>query len=161
MEHFAIPCVGAIIEREINGETHILLQRRQKPDGGEDNGKLELPGGKIQAYENVFAALRREIREETGLTLKTIHGERFPLDTAKHSLLSFSPYYTTQNLSGAYSIIIHFFRCEAEGEPFPSSDESTDIRWIPLREVRPLFLQDPEQFFFLQHTVLRHYLALE
>lgn len=160
MEQFSIPCVGGIIERSIDGELHILLQTRQKENGGETNGTLELPGGKIRAYESIFAALRREIMEETGLRLTKIYGENSCSTAAGYTLLSFSPYFTTQNLAGAYPIIVHFFRCEAEGEPLDSTEESRDIRWVSVSQVKERFSSHPERFFFLQHAVLRHYLSL-
>lgn len=69
MEKFAIPCVAAIIEKIINNEKYILIQTRQKENGAETNGMLEVPAGKIREYENIFEALRREVREETGLTI--------------------------------------------------------------------------------------------
>ena len=75
MEKFAIPCVAAIIEKIINNEKYILIQTRQKEDGAETNGMLEIPAGKIREYENVFVALRREVKEETGLTITKILGE--------------------------------------------------------------------------------------
>ena len=75
MEKFAIPCVSAIIEKIVNNEKYILIQTRQKEDGAETNGMLEIPAGKIREYENVFVALRREVKEETGLTITKILGE--------------------------------------------------------------------------------------
>ena len=75
MEKFTVPCVAAIIEKITNNEKYILIQTRQKEDGAETNGMLELPDGKIREYENVFVALRREVKEETGLTITKILGE--------------------------------------------------------------------------------------
>ena len=75
MEKFAIPCVAAIIEKIVNNEKYILIQTRQKEDGAETNGMLEVPAGKIREYENIFRALRREVKEETGLTITKILGE--------------------------------------------------------------------------------------
>ena len=75
MEKFAIPCVAAIIEKIVNNEKYILIQTRQKEDGAETNGMLEIPAGKIREYKNVFVALRREVKEETGLTITKILGE--------------------------------------------------------------------------------------
>lgn len=46
-ETFAKPAVKAIIEKNINGEKHILIQKRQKEDGDHTNGLLEISGGKI------------------------------------------------------------------------------------------------------------------
>ena len=75
MEKFAIPCVAAIIEKIVNNKKYILIQTRQKEDGAETNGMLEIPAGKIREYENIFRALRREVKEETGLTITKILGE--------------------------------------------------------------------------------------
>lgn len=54
MEKFVIPCVAAIIEKIVNNEKYILMQTRQKEDGTETNGMLEIPAGKIREYENIF-----------------------------------------------------------------------------------------------------------
>ena len=42
-EILAKPCVGAIIEKTENNERYILIQTRQKEDGNETNGMLEIP----------------------------------------------------------------------------------------------------------------------
>lgn len=68
MQQFPIPTVSAIIERSIpDQELEILLQVRWKPETDPENtGRLEIPGGKIEADESVFEALKREVREECG-----------------------------------------------------------------------------------------------
>ena len=91
-EIFAIPCVGAIIEKVISNEKYILIQTRQKEDGNETNSMIEIPAGKIREYENIFLALRREVWEETGLKITQIYGEDSTVDTqtgnvSTHSLL--------------------------------------------------------------------------
>ena len=118
MEKFAIPCVAAIIEKIINNEKYILIQTRQKENRAETNGMLELPAGKIREYENIFEALRREVKEETGLSITKILGEDNQISNfiKGNEVISYTPYCITQNLSGAYSIILNTFLCEAEGE---------------------------------------------
>ena len=71
-EIFAKPAVGAIIEKDINGFRHILIQKRRKNIS--EDGLIEIPAGKIREFENIFDALRREIKEETGLTITNIIG---------------------------------------------------------------------------------------
>lgn len=162
MEIFAKPCAGAIIEKIIGGEKHILLQTRQKKGGGYTNGKLEIPTGKIREYEDVFATIRREVREETGLTVTKIYGDE--LSTVTHignvKTISFEPFCITQNLSGAYSIILNTFVCEAEGEPLSSTDETQNIGWVNISEVRQIIENEPDRIFFMHINALKKYLNM-
>ena len=52
----------------IRGGERVLLCRR--PEGKAQGGKWEFPGGKIEPGETGEAALRRECREELGVTLE-------------------------------------------------------------------------------------------
>ena len=142
-EFFAKPCVGAIIERIIENETYILVQTREKTDGGNTNGLLELPAGKIREYEDIFSALRREVWEETGLTLTKIKGEESAISLKASSIptISFEPFCITQNLSGAYSIILNTFLCEAH-------------------KLCQITKRNPEQIFFIHLGALRKYFKL-
>ena len=160
-ETFAIPCAAAIIEREIDGVPHILVQTRMKETGGETNGMLEIPAGKIRVYECVFDTLRREIREETGLILTQILGEESAVAAEINGTqtVSFTPFSTTQNLCGGYSIVVHAFRCTAAGEPLSHTDESRDIRWMSVHELRQFVDSTPDRIFFMHVTTLRKYLA--
>ena len=158
-EVFTKPCVGAIIERMIDGEKHLLLQMRLKENGGETNGTLEIPAGKIREYERIDDALRREVFEETGLTVTRIVGGSNS-GSAGDQTVTCHPYCITQNLSGAYSILLLTFLCEAEGEPLTATDESAHIHWAKASDVRRLLDAHPEQFFFMHHAALRQYLQL-
>lgn len=158
-EQFAKSCVGAIVKKVINGEKYILMQTRQKEGGGVTNGLLELPAGKIREYENIFDGLRREVWEETGLRLTKIYGEEAAVfsEVGNNIILSFEPYCITQNLSGAYSIILHTFLCEAEGELLASSDETQDIHWEKATVIRELVEKQPEKIFLMHVNALRKY----
>ena len=161
-EVFAKPCVGAIIQKTIGGVPHILLQTRQKPDGDETNGKLELPAGKIREYEGIFDALRREVWEETGLQITKIGGEEavVPMHSGGADTISFAPYCVTQNLSGAYSIVLLTFICEAEGELLERTEETENIRWVPVSAAERMVREEPERFFFMHLHALRKYLVI-
>ena len=161
-EKFAKPCVCAVIVKTENGKEYMLMQTRQKADGGETNGLLEIPGGKIREYENIFTALRREVAEETGLRVTKIHGEESAVyaDAGGNTILSFTPFCITQNLSGAYSIIVHTFLCEAEGNIAAETDEAQNIRWISVEELRSIVQNEPENIFLMHLIALRKYLAL-
>ena len=160
-EIFAKPCVGAIIVRVINGEKHILLQTRQKEDGEETNGMIEIPAGKIREYENIFSALRREVWEETGLRITKVFGEDDIISrrTGDTTTISFEPYCVTQNLSGAYSIILNTFLCEADGDLLSATNESENIRWVGLGDLKRLIEEEPERVFFIHRNALEKYLS--
>lgn len=160
-ERFVIPCVGAIIEREINGKHCVLVQTRQKEGGGDTNGKLEIAGGKLREYEDIFHAIRREVWEETGLTVTVIRGENGKMldESSGAAFQSFEPFCITQNLCGAYSILLLTFLCEAEGEPLKETNETTDIRWMPADELEDSVENHPENWFFIHLNELRKYVA--
>lgn len=160
MEKFAIPCVAAIIEKIVNNEKYILIQTRQKEDGAETNGMLEVPAGKIREYENIFRALRRKVKEETGLTITKILGEDRQISNLidGNKVISYTPYCVPQNLSGAYSIILNTFLCEAEGELLTETNESQNIHWMKIEELKKIFKNNPEKIFLLHINALQKYL---
>jgi ADP-ribose pyrophosphatase YjhB (NUDIX family) len=55
-------CAGMIVLR---GDTTLVLRRAHPPK----KGWLDTPGGFMEANESIEAAARRELREETGLTV--------------------------------------------------------------------------------------------
>ena len=150
MEKFAVPCVAAIIEKIINNEKYILIQTRQKEDGAETNGMLEIPAGKIREYENIFEALKREVKEETGLTITKILGEDRQISNliGGNEVISYTPYCVTQNLSGAYSIILNTFLCEAEGELLTETNESQNIHWMKIEELKKFLKIILKKYFY-------------
>lgn len=57
------PSVSAVI---LNSQRELLLQRRS------DNEEWGLPGGSMEIGESVSDAIRREVREETGLLVDVV-----------------------------------------------------------------------------------------
>lgn len=96
----------------VDGGRVLAIRRR-------DNDKWEPPGGTLEADETVVAGLRREVLEETGITLGEVR------------------------LSGVYKnmdqgIVALVFRSEHDGtQPQPTA-ESADARWMTADEVRRL-----------------------
>ena len=159
-ETFAIPAVGAIIVKKVGDDEFILVQNRKKNNGDGMDGLLEIPAGKIREYENIFDALRREVWEETGLHLTTIQGEdasRF-LDVNGNKTIIFSPFCVTQNLSGAYSLILSTFLCEAEGELLERTNETENIRWMRRDALKEIVDNSPESIFLMHIQALKKYL---
>lgn len=160
-ETFAIPAVGAIIIKHVGNEEYILIQTREKNSCDGTDGLLEIPAGKMREYENIFEALKREVWEETGLHITKIYGEEEScfLDIDGNKTILFNPYCVTQNLSGAYSLILCTFLCEAEGELLERTNETENIRWMKRDELRMIVENNPERIFLMHVNALRTYLG--
>jgi 8-oxo-dGTP diphosphatase len=130
----------AIIEREGLGRREILVQVRDKPYEGRTRTDLELPGGRLKEFESLAAALKREMREETGLELTYIEGEETRIETSGSDANvecpeSFAVY---QTLHGPVDSLGIYFRCRAEGQLMEAGDETRDLRWISVSEIARL-----------------------
>ena len=161
VEVFAKPAASAIIEKVEYGKRYVLLQRRQKDGGGKTNGLLEVAGGKVREYENIYEALRREVREETGLKVTEICGEAESqhVNIGGTEVISIEPFCVVQNLSGIYSLIMQTFICHADGELAYSTNETVDIRWETIAELKNLLLDKPQEIFPIDILPLRKYVG--
>ncbi len=159
IEIFAKPAVGAIIYKVEQGQRYILIQTRNKENGGSENGMIEIPAGKVREYENMFTALRREVWEETGLNIIKIYGEENTVSSEinGYSTISMSPFCVTQNLSGGYSIILHTFICQAEGNLLTNTNETSDVHWEQVETVKEVLYKDPESFYPMHINALKKY----
>lgn len=104
----------------IRSGTKILLQNRLKADWR----GYTLPGGHIEPGESIVDAVKREMREETGLTVKNprLRGvKQFPIDGGRY-------------------IVFLFCADEFEGELI-SSDEG-EMEWIERAEIENIAAVD-------------------
>jgi len=62
--------VGAIIQSAVSEKTELLLLERVADDFM--GGLVELPSGGVDSGEDLVVALKREVREETGLVVESI-----------------------------------------------------------------------------------------
>ena len=101
----------ALIERR---GRYLVCRRRA---GDFLGGFWEFPGGKREPGERWTVCLRRELREELGVAVKSVR----PFGTIRHR--------------GPHgSIMFKVFRCAiARGEPRPV--EADTLRWVPAREL--------------------------
>ena len=162
IERLAIPGVGGIIVKVIEGQEHILLQERFKKDAPSENGLLEVPAGRIREFENIFNTLIREVKEETGLDVTKIYGEELSEVYSNHNykVINFMPFSCSQNLEGQFPFMVFIFVCHADGELKEYSDESRNYKWVLKNELREMLEDKPDLFFPMHYNSLRKFIAL-
>lgn len=159
----AIPFVGAIIEREVQGEVEVLIQTRWKPDNDPVySGTLEFPAGVLdKPYELVYDALRREVKEETGLeVLEFIDDFRTKIYTPKSNDASFGfkPFCCVQQLENGRPWIGFIFRCRVKnGKPVAQKAEVRNVKWMKVAEIENIFKNNPEKLFTLEIAAWKYY----
>ncbi|MBD3275901.1 MAG: NUDIX domain-containing protein [Candidatus Marinimicrobia bacterium] len=119
--------VGAIIEREIDGQKEILLTRRNIPPY---EGDWCFPGGHIDSAEPAKDAIIREVREETGYELVLPEFFRYQDEIIEEKNIHH---------------VVLFFRARASGEANKQDSEVMEMDWFKLDEALSLnlaFLHD-------------------
>lgn len=160
MEVFAKPGVGGIIIKRKGEIDYILLQERYKENGGAENGLIEIPAGKIREFENIFDCLRREIREETGLTVTEIEGEDDAIifESNGYKAINYTPYACSQNIKGSYPIMVQTFICKVQGKVLEKTNETRNIRWVSLNKLKDMLNKNEKSFYPMHVVALRRYL---
>lgn len=102
----SVSVAGAVV----NDESRVLAIRRR------DNGHWEPPGGVLELDETIEEGLVREIREETGLTVRP------------------------EQLTGVYKnmnrgIVALVFRCSVANGSVTTTGEATEIAWLTPEEI--------------------------
>lgn len=160
MEQFAKPGAGGIIVKTEDRVEYILIQDRFKENAPLEDGLIEIPAGKIREFENIYDCLRREIREETGLEVTEIEGEDEAVfvESNGYRVINYVPFSCSQNLLGAYPIMVDTFICRVKGKELIASDESKNMRWITILELGDMLDKHQEKFYPMHVTTLKKYI---
>lgn len=141
--HRQLIVVVALIERD----NKILVVRRHDPEHAQWHHRWQFPGGKIELYETPIDALRREVKEETGLTL----------DSEKLLGVSTHHWDTPKGIQQTFILLYH---CTAlSGEVHLNDQENDDYIWeTPEAIILRTDLLDGNvkmfQELFLNHSLL-------
>jgi len=151
--------VSAIIERFRNGQWEVLLQTRWKPeDDLKHSGLLEIPGGRVEVGEDVYTALKREVKEECGLEIQDIKPGKETQTKGKFDEVSiaFVPFCGEQHLGSNFVGFV--FVCTARGELISKGVyDAKEPRWISLVELKRLVLKEPEKIYSYHLSALKYY----
>ncbi|MEH7443326.1 NUDIX hydrolase [Bacillus sp. JJ1122] len=107
-----IVAVGGIVENE---EGKILLVKTQ-------HGGWVFPGGQVEVGENLLDALRREVKEESGIDIEINNLIGVYSNTAIHKWYD--------GITDVPTKLMLDYACKNIGGELSTSEETTDCRWI-------------------------------
>jgi 8-oxo-dGTP diphosphatase len=105
--------VGALI---LDGDSVLLVQRGNEPL----RGYWSLPGGAVETGERLADALRREVREETGLEIEIL--QLFEV---------FERILPDESGAARHHYVLIDYLCRAVAGTARPGDDAMDVRWIP------------------------------
>jgi ADP-ribose pyrophosphatase YjhB (NUDIX family) len=111
---------SAVVVRD--GDALLLARRAKEPN----HGKWIFPGGKIELFESIESAGRREVQEETGLYVEM--GEQIGA-------------FEILNPPHEHRVIIYSWAHPLGGTPRPASDVS-ELRFCTRKEIATLDVSD-------------------
>ncbi|KZE69253.1 DNA mismatch repair protein MutT [Fictibacillus phosphorivorans] len=129
--------IHVVVKAVIEAEEKVLIVKRSDDDeiGA---GTWEFPGGKIEFEEEIEAALIREVKEETGLSV-----------TVDHIL-----YATSFFTDPLRKVVLITYFCQSSSSDVLLSEEHSNYMWVLKEEMRNLLpvaiLGELEKVKFLQ-----------
>ena len=123
----AKPIIGVCAAVIIHDGAFLLGVR---PAGKHLAGYWEFPGGKARAGETLEACVKREVKEELGVSVKHVH-----------HLHSLDHHYPEK------CVRLHFMECEREAGSQPLALEHDAIRWVTLKEAETMSLAPADRRF--------------
>ncbi|MHB1001115.1 MAG: NUDIX hydrolase [Armatimonadota bacterium] len=123
MNKWPIPAVAAVVIRD---GSILLIQRGDEPS----RGKWSIPGGRVEWGETLTDAVKREVKEETGLDV-TVGDVAAVFDMIVHD---------DEGIAFHYVIIDYF--AESSGGTLTPGDDAADARWVPFEDLDKYELTD-------------------
>lgn len=160
---YAVPFVAAIIERFHDDQHQVLIQIRfHTTSDSIYNGTFEFAAGTLdKLYEDVYTAVKREVKEETNLIVKRFVDDVQTKPVSPHKVdlvFGFKPFFCTQQLKEGKPWVGFIFRCEVEdGEPAGQETESRDVLWMSIADFKKIFDAHPEKIFSLEYPAWEYY----
>lgn len=138
--------VRAIIERKKKHGLEVLIQTRNRKD---EPSWYEFPGGQIKEFESITNALKREIFEETGLTVSSIENEKasiiFDKSNSTFSTQCIKPYSIYQTIKDPIDSFGAYFRCRVDREINDCGDDVINPHWVTLDKLNEI-VYTPDKF---------------
>lgn len=106
-----VVAVGAVVT---DGDRVVLIQRANPPAVG----SWTLPGGKVMRGESLASAVRREVAEETGLSIEV------------GSLIE-----VIELVSETHHYVVMDYRARVLGGALRAGDDAADARWVSRDEL--------------------------
>jgi len=149
--------LSMIVERQINGETHILLQKRKKRyEETEWYGCWELPQGKLERNVSAELAVSSELKQETQLDLVAVSDFRGQVDSDRDVFVeSGSPIIFVRTRGGLDFLGIAVV-VSARGDA-RSTDISREHTWFPVSGLPDVIAG--QRVFPLNRRMIEEYLA--
>lgn len=115
----------------VNNGKILLLREAATYGDGTQRGRYHMPGGRIEPGENFEDALRREVKEETGLEIVI----EYPLYVGEwRPVIRGVP----------HQIVATFFVCTMKAGEIVLSTEHDDYQWVNPKDYRKFDVMDPE-----------------
>ncbi len=124
-----------VVVSYINNKGKVLFGKKS-PNRGPYPNTWHLPGGGVEEDETLIDALKREVKEETGLTVKDAKQIFFNDDKALNKHGEMTHY------------IFLVFNVSVEDVNFKPGDDLVELKWFEEKKIKDIPVTKPSRDFF-------------